>query len=276
MKIIKKVSFKRVQNLKEEFKEISKKFIEIKNKAENVGFGRTKDISELNFFFVIEYINIADRINYEKIFPNDDFIIDIEGLLNEQDKVIQHINKRKENYPEVFYKLGFINEASNCFLIATRKTSIINVSTKNTVNTISIKLNNNSLPKEIDIMCSEYYDSKFESNLKEQEEFKRFKKLSFEEHDVILQNIIQRANLGSIDFFYTEKEKQPSKKNNNNIHPFSGDSNTIKIEQAISRNLEKVTSAEFLKSLLSKAEQKENYELCAKIRDRLQFISTKL
>ena len=276
MKIIKKTAFKKAVLLKEEFREITKKFTEIKNKGGNAGLSRTENISELNFFFVIEYVNIADKINYEKIFPNDDFIIDIEGLLNEQDKIIQHINKRKENYPDIFYKLGFVNEVSNCFLIATRKPSITNVSTKNTINTVSIKLDNNSLPKDIEIMCSEFYDSKFESNLKEQEEFKRFNKLSFEEHDVILQNIIQRANMGTIDFFYTEKEKQPSRKNSNNIHNFSGDNNTIKIEQAISKNLEKVTSVEFLKSLLSKAEQKENYELCAKIRDRLEFLFPKM
>ena len=105
MKIIKKTAFKKAVLLKEEFREITKKFTEIKNKGGNAGLSRTENISELNFFFVIEYVNIADKINYEKIFPNDDFIIDIEGLLNEQDKIIQHINKRKENYHDIFYNL---------------------------------------------------------------------------------------------------------------------------------------------------------------------------
>lgn len=267
MKIIKKITFRRAKTLTEEFKLIQEKFLEIKNNGGEEGIDRIDSVSKLNYFIVIEYVNVADKINYEKIFPNDDFIVDIEGLLDEQDKVIQHINKRKEGYPEIFHKLGLVNEVTGCFIIATRKTNINNVSTKNTKNTISIRIKNSSLPKEISGMCSEYNDVKSEIFKKEQEEFNRFNRLSFDEQDIILQNILQNVNSGSVEFFYSSDSNDEKDK----VEPLSGYT-SVKMEDAFSQNIERITSIDFLKSLLKKAITKENYEFCAKIRDRLSFL----
>lgn len=270
MKIIKKITFRRAKALSEEFEIIQEKFLELKNKGGKEGIERIASISKLNFFIVIEYTNMADKINYEKIFPNDDFIVDIEGLLNEQDKVIQHINKRKEDYPEIFHKLGIIHEVTGCFIIATRKVNINNISTKNTKNTISVRINNSFLPKEVFKMCDEYYDVKSEIIKKEEEEFNRFKKISFEEQDIILQNILQNANSGSVDFFYSS-ELDESKSKDESLSGYTA----VKLQDAFSQNIERVTSVDFLKSLLKKALNKENYEFCAKIRDRLTFLEMK-
>ena len=270
MKIINRITFRRAKSLSEEFKLIQEKFSEIKNNGGKEGVARIDSISELNYFIVIEYINMADKINYEKIFPNDDFIVDIEGLLNEQDKVIQHINKRREGYPEIFHKLGLIHEVTGCFLIATRKTNINNVSTKNTKNTISIRMRNLFLPKEINKMCNEYHDIKSDIIEKEQEDFNRFNKLSFEEHDIILLNILQNANSGSVDFFHSSELN----KNEDSEESVSGYTN-VKMDDIFIQNIERITSIDFLKSLLNKALNKENYEFCAKIRDRLTFLETK-
>lgn len=270
MKIIKKISFERAKSLVEEYKAVEEKFSELKNKGGKEGIDRIDSMSDLNYFIVVEYINMADKIDYTKIFPNDDFIVDVEGLLNEQDKIIQHIKKRKYNYSEPFYKLGLIHEVTGCFLIATRKIDIKNVSTKNTKNTISIRIKNSSLPKEIEHMCDEYHNAKAEVINKEQEEFDRFSKLSFEEQDIILQNILQNATTGSVDFFYYPEPKKAHIKD----EPLSGYS-SVKIEDAFSQNIERITSVEFLKSLLDKALEKENFEFCAKIRDRLSFLSIK-
>jgi len=270
MKIIKKVSFSRAKSLTEEYKFIQEKFLDIKNKGGEEGVSRIDSISKLNYFIVLEYVNMADKIDYNKIFPNDDFIVDIEGLLNEQDKVIQHISKRKSNYPELFYKLGLMHEVTGCFLIATRKTSVTNVSTKNTKNTISVRIKNSKLPTEIEHMCEDYHSVKSEMLDKEKEEFNRFNKLSFEEQDIILQNILQNANTSSVEFFYSQEHKSLDKKE----EPLSGYSG-VKLEDAFTQNVERITSVEFLKSLLLKAIEKENYLFCAKIRDRLAFLSTK-
>jgi hypothetical protein len=268
MKIIKKITFRRAKSLSNEFKLVQDKFLEIKNNGGEEGISRTDSLSKLNYFIVVEYVNMADKINYEKIFPNDDFVVDVEGLLNEQDKVIQQINKRKDFYPDVFKKLGIIHEVTGCFLIATRKTSMTNVSTKNTKNTISVRMNKDSLPKEITEMCNEYNDVKSEIFQKEQQEFERFNKLSFEEQDIILQNILQNVNAGSTDFFYTSESREDKSE------PISGYT-SIKMEDAFSQNIERITSVEFLNSLLNKALDKENYEFCAKIRDRLFFLKMK-
>lgn len=270
MKLIKKITFRRAKSLPE-FAVIQQKFSEIQTESEKEeGLARINSISKLNYFIVIEYINMADKIDYNKIFPNDDYIVDVEGLLNEQDRVIQHINKRRNNYPEVFYKLGLIHEVTGCYLIATRKSNMNNISTKNTKNTISVKIKNNLIPKEISNMCNEYHDAKSEIIQKEQEEFHRFNRLSFEEQDIILQNILQNVNSGSVDFFYSS-EPSSSKKTE---EPISGYT-SVKIEDVFSQNLERITSVEFLQTLLNKALDKENYEFCAKIRDRLSFLETK-
>ena len=270
MKIIKKITFRRAKALTEEFGLIQEKFLELKESTGKEGISRIDSVSTLNNFIVLEYINMADKINYEKIFPNDDYIVDIEGLLNEQDKVIQHINKRKGLYPDVFHKLGLIHEVTGCFLIATRKTNLHNVSTKNTKNTISIKIKNSSLPREIVQMCDEFHIVKSEFIQKEEEHFRRFNKLSFEEQDIILQNILQNVNTGSVDFFYTSD----SYVHKNQEEPLSGYT-SVKMEDAFSQNIERITSVEFLKSLMDKALDKENYEFCAKIRDRLLFLEMK-
>ena len=267
MKIIKKITFRRAKSLSTEFELIQQKFLEINKNGGEEGIARISSVSELNYFIVLEYINIADKINYEKIFPNDDFIVDIEGLLNEQDKVIQHINKRKDQYSQIFHKLGIMHEVTGCFVIATRKTNINNISTKNTKNTISIKIKNKSFPREVIQMCNEYYDVKSDTIKKEQEEFDRFNKLSFEEHDIILQNILQNANSNSVEFFYSS-ESEDSKNKEDSLSGYTN----MKLADAFSQNIERITSVEFLKSLLNKAVSKENYEFCAKIRDRLAFL----
>jgi len=266
MKIIKKVSFRRAKSLLEEYKLVQEKFFEIKSKGGKEGIARIDSISKLNYFIVLEYVNMAEKIDYSKIFPNDDFIVDVEGLLNEQDKVIQHINKRKL-YPKMFHKLGLIHEVTGCFLIATRKSDIKNLSTKNTKNTISIRMNYAHMPQEVEHMCDDYYKAKSELVNREQEEFKRFNKLSFEEQDIILYNILQNATTGSVEFFYYPAIHNKTE----SLSGYSG----VKIEEVFNQNLDRITSVEFLNSLLTKAIDKENYEFCAKIRDRLQFLLTK-
>src|ERR1035437_5962930 len=201
MKLIKKITTKRAKTFKE-YELVQKKFNEIKN-SENTqsGISRTDTVDELNFFIVVEYINVADRIDYLKIFPKDDridylkifpkddFIVDIEGLLNEQYKIIQHINKRKNDYSECFYKLGLINEVTGVYFIATRKSDVKYLSMKNTKNTISIKFDAESLPKEIEQMCFDYHESNQNAINKEKDEFDRFNKMSILE--VLISFIIQ-------------------------------------------------------------------------------------
>jgi hypothetical protein len=271
MKIIKKITHRRAKALPE-YEYIKDKFADIKSKGgqKTEGIERSQSLDKLNYFIVLEYFNMAEKIDYAKIFPTDDYVIDVEGLLNEQDKIIQLINKRKDNYPEMFYKLGFVNEVVGCFLIATRKSKMNHISTKNTKNTISIKIKD-TFPREIKEMCNDYYAIKSEASEREQEEFIRFNRLSFDERDIILQNILENAAENSVAFFYPPDNR---KRNKSDLTQ-SGATGTVKLEEVFNQNIEKITSIEFLRSLLYKAEQKENYEFCAKIRDRLEFLKVR-
>ena len=49
----------------------------------------------------------------------------------------------------------------------------------------------------------------------------------------------------------------------------------IKMEDVFKQNIDRITSVEFLDSLLVKEKEKENYEFCIKIRDRLNFLLKK-
>ena len=72
MKIIKKISFKRAKSLLEEYKSVQEKFSEIKSKGgKEEGVARIDSLSKLNYFIVLEYNNMADKIDYDKIFPNN-------------------------------------------------------------------------------------------------------------------------------------------------------------------------------------------------------------
>lgn len=274
MKIIKKITYRRAKALPE-YELIKAKFKEIKsnkNLLKTEGIERSDSLEKLNYFIVIEYINMADRIDYSKIFPNDGYSMDVEGLLNEQDKIIQYINRRKQDYPEMFYKLGFVNEVVGCFLIATRKSNVNNISTKNTKNTISIKIKE-SFPREIKQMCHDYHTTRVAVSEREEEEFVRFSRLSFDEKDIILQNIIENASTNSLIFYYPPDNRKRNLKNEDVMQ--SGNTGTIKLEDVFNQNIEKITSVEFLASLLKKAEEKENYEFCAKIRDRLEYLKVR-
>lgn len=260
MKIIKKITNRRAKALLE-YSSIQEKFNEIKSNKKTIkeGVERSSSLEKLNFFIVLEYVNIAENINYSKIFPNGDYEINVEALLSEQSKVIQQINNRSLNYPEVFYKLGFTNEVVGCFLIGTRKQNLENVSTKNTKNTISVKIKNN-FPKEIKQMCNDYHLTRADILQKQHKEFARFNKLSFEEDDIVLQTIMENSGNNSFLFYY------PEKSTSNNSNKMSA---VIKLEEVLDQNIEKITSVDFLKSILNKAVIEEKYEFCARVRDRL-------
>lgn len=268
MKLTKKITFKRAKNLPE-FRTIEEKFNEIKGKEDNKGIARLNSVSNLNFYIVVEYVNLVDKIDYSKIFPNDNLIVDFEALMNEQERIMEYMQKKKTNSFPAFNKLGLTNDVTGCYLIATRK-NIQSISKKNTSNTISVKFMANSFPNEVDSICEEFYYDKKETIKKEQDEFDKFLHLSFEEQDIILQNILQNIQLPTITFYTIPASAETNMREikMNKYIP-------IKIEDIALQNIEKINSIEFLSNLLANAEVAENYELCAKIRDRMCFVENK-
>lgn len=270
MKLIRKITFRRVKEFPQ-FEIISNKFKEVKELGSRYGIAKVASLSELNYYVVIEYSNIADRINYERIFPKNG-IVDYEMLILEQKKLCEHIIRRNCNYPEVFKLLGPVNEVIGCYLIATNKSNSGLLTTKNTINNISIKLPCKSMPREIDIMCSLYRDNIKKPISEEQEEFEKFIKVSFEEQDIVLQSVLLNVQLYPV--MVSEGAITLQEVDNQQNHTEMRHTNTpIRIEDIASNNVANITSIEFLGMLLKASEIKENYELCVKIRDRIHELN---
>lgn len=236
MIIVREIDFSRARELNQ-IKEISKKFDSILKNNPNGKMSKKGSISALKYFFVIECNNSLEKFGMFDFFINT--------IKKENKKGKKNVSKSK---PDIFDKLGEENEVKACYIVATTKTKIDSISTRNSTASISLKLNFDNLPEEIEEMCEEYSDF-----VKERDEIMGISRM-FEE-----------MMFKPLDFL-------PSIDSINNFHQ-SGNSKAFKIEDIIEDNIDEVSNIKFLNSLLSTALESENYELCAKIRDRINEIS---
>src|SRR4051812_35094158 len=97
MRIVKKILYDRAIEIVQ-FKKIKQAFNKIKTKPHSTGIGSVKEISRLNFYFVIDHLNIIqEKVDYNKIFPDSQngeaTCIDYKVLAEEQDKVKSLLTK---------------------------------------------------------------------------------------------------------------------------------------------------------------------------------------
>lgn len=270
MRLLKKISYRRAKELSA-FEEVTKKFNAIKLAGAAHGIAREDGLSKLAFYVVVEYKNVVDMINYSRVFCENG-TVDYDALVSEQKKLCEHIIRRNCGYPETFKLLGPVNEVSGCYLIATRKKNANFLTIKNTPNTISVKFKNDKLPKEAESICAEYMGSKNLPSSTERNEFENFIKTKFEQQDAILQSVLFNVQLYPImiseSVLWSESSSKQSK-----ITEMENSNNPIKIEDIASKNIDNITSVDFLTTLLELSVKSENYELCAKIRDRINQLS---
>lgn len=271
MKLIKKITFKRIAELPQHKKvlKIFDKFKEDKNIDLHNSIKRTKDASKLNYFFVLEYENILKtKFNFKKMFDknfNHDNIVNLSKILEEKDKVEKYIEEKKKKEPAFFSKIGFPNEVTGCYLVGTNKKSINyikDLDLKNKNNLILIKFDYKDLPKEFEILCNEYYQKTQDQLKKERDEIEKFSKLNSEEQDLFINNLLNNINSPSlmiIEGFNLNYNDNYSK--NSNFTFYDGFSE---------HNIQQINNIQFLEALKINAEEKEAFELCAKIRDRLK------
>ena len=265
MKLVRKITFRRVKEFPQ-FETISNKFNEMKKACRN-GIAKVDSLSDLNYYIVVEYSNVVDRISYERIFPKNG-IVDYDALIAEQKKLCEHIIRRNCGYPKIFKLLGPVNEVTGCYLIATRKSNVETLTIKNNPNTISIKLALDFITKEIEFLCTSYRDNVIKPIDYERADFEKFIKISFEEQDAVLQSVLMNVQLYPVIVSEGILTHQVVDKQQN--HTEMEHANTpIRIEDIASKNVSNITSVEFLNVLLQSSLSKENYELCAKIRDRI-------
>jgi hypothetical protein len=248
------------------------KFKEDTNIDKHNSIKRTKDPSKLNYFFAIEYENIfKKKFNFKNIFDKNskkNNSIDLDKLIEEKEKIEKYIQEKKVNEPSCFKKLGLLNEVVGCYLVGTNKKSVNHIRDldfKNKNNLILIKLDYKNLPKEIDDLCNEFHKKTQDQLKKEKEEFEKFSKLNAEEQDNFINNILDNINppsLITID-------------NLNVDYSFFSNSGFTFYDGLSEKNIQIINNIEFLEALKLNAEEKEQYEFCAKIRDRLDEIKSK-
>ena len=268
MKLVRKIKFKRAKEI------ISFKKIEsVLNKTKDTDCSNPKsiksflDISKLNFFLVLEYVNlISEKVNYKKIFPDSSIgsnaIIDFNNLVEEQEKLKSYIQKTKHKGPSYFKNIGILNEVVGCYMVVTtyknlKKVKNFDFKNKNSEEFIAIKFDFKKLPFEFEKICSNYGKNQFDYLEKEKEEFQNFLNLSNEEQDFI------------IDDMHDLIQNPFSKLENENFEIEKPPHTATTIQFAAENNINQIYNIDFLLCMLSSAEESENYELCIKIRDRI-------
>lgn len=279
MRLIKKINFKRAKELSQ-FKKIKMIFEKIKEEAIDTNkIKNIKDLKRLHYYLVIEYVNLVnEKINYNKIFPNNgkerSVTVDYNILLNEQEKLKKYIANKKDTEPEYFKKLGFINEVTHCYLIATPKKNALAINKADLNKTdlfITIKLNFKYLPEEFKQLCNSYAKEKCDALEKERIEYDKFMRLDADEKDVKIQDILLQINPSTSLDYYDHNKKDVAINSYVDLPHNSGQTMDIAIEN----NLNKIWNISFLTIIMEGAIKKENYELCAKIRDRISLLESR-
>lgn len=270
MRLFKKLAYRRAREFPQ-FEKISQKFNEIKSANAKYGIAREDSVSKLTFYVVVEYSNVVDRINYSKIFCENG-TVNYDALVSEQKKLCEHIIRRNCGYPELFKSLGPVNEVIGCYLVATRKKNVNVLTTKNTPNTISVKIPNDALPKEIESICAEYKNIRNTSLSKEKSDFENFIRLRFEQQDGILQSVLFNVQLYPVVISESVLWSDSINKQQKGAE-MSNSNKPIRIADIASKNINNITSVEFLNTLLELSIKSESYELCARIRDRISELS---
>jgi len=265
MRLFKKISYDRFLNLNE--KDVFLQSLDTLLKEKKSNKLSKLDIKEFNFYIVLEYINIFDTIDYDKIFPQQGVFIDYQSLQKEHNNIINKIKKRleKKNEPESFNRLGITNFVKGCFLIGGNIKDIPSKINKSSGSFISIKLDYKNLPKEISELCDEFYNKQNFYISKEQEDFEQFFKLTSKEQEKLMGNFFEQFSSNAnktVLFSYTGVN-------------ITNTSTPITFEDFFSQNLDFFVDRDFLETMMKKAMGEEKYEICAKIKKRLENLDKK-
>jgi hypothetical protein len=278
MKLAKKITFKRVMELPQ-FKKVVEIFEKFKKDVKidkNNSIKKTKEASKLKYFIVIEFENVfKNRINFDSFYDKDKNkgeIINIDRVLEEKEKLEKYLSEKKADQPQCFSKLGIVNEVLGCYLVGTNKKNVNFVNDldlKNKKNNIIIKFDNKDLPKEINQICNDYYKKTQEDIKRQKEEFDRFLKFNSEEQDFLIKNLIDNINSP----FNNQENNGSALIIFDNIYYSNFASSGYTFFDGFSeKNLKTINSIELLEALRINAEEKEQFEFCAKIRDRIKEI----
>lgn len=260
MRIAKKIEFEKVKNI-DLFLLLKKKFNKLKQTKPNSSIARFDNIFDLNFYLIIECKDVSKELGFDKNKkPN-------EILLNHEEnnkKFLNHL-KVKNSQPFYFKKLGLLNDVLGCYLVATTKKEKENISIYNSINTISCKFTFDNLPSDFEDICNEYELYNINNNISINPYLNDIFNISTLERDKILENILK-----SISFIEVPKNIYiPYKFKSNDLETNYFNNN---IENLIEIKINNINDVDFLEKVMDSAIENDNFELCAKIRDRIKKI----
>lgn len=114
------------------------------------------------------------------------------------------------------------------------------------------------MPSEFKKMCEKFHKIQKIKNIKKQEEIDSFIHFNENEQEEIVSDILG----------YKQIIQEPL---NDNI-VYSGGNLVNTFELAAEQNIDNINNIEFLTNMLNSALVNENYEFCAKIRDRIYYL----
>lgn len=273
MKLVKEIKVDRAKELNE-YSFIKQKFSKLKKEKNN----KLTSINNLNYYFVIEFEDLLDNPEFFKsLFSREN--MNINNFKKLEDDYINGLNEsKKSNFnelPKFFKKLGEHNKINGCYLVATIKTDKTKITTHNSQSTISIKLNLKELPNEFKKMCGEFYDYKEKLAEQEREEMNKIVNMTFEQQNKLMSNILRGIDFSSVNIFGPSNPILSFKKSPNEIFDFNTVNSKVRIEDVIENKIQDISDINFLNNLLKTSEQSENFELCVKLRDRINQLSKK-
>jgi hypothetical protein len=226
----------------------------------------------LNFYLVIEYENAFDSVNFDEMFPENSIFVDFQALRKEHSNIISKIKKQIENkkIPDYLKKLGVTNIIKGCYLVYNTSKEFPENIKKSSKNFYSLKLDYKNLPKEISDMCEEYYSKNSIHISKEKDDFDAFFKLTLKEQEKEMAIFFHQYSN------YTNKSIIFSVVNPGIVLKTGETSGNLTIEERFEQKIPYFTDINLLEQVLEKAKKDENYELCIKIKERINFLKNNL
>ena len=257
IRLIKEIKLSRFKKLKY-FKDIEKEISILSKTKEKSIFSKINDLSELKFYFLIEGKHLFDKDEYFKDFFKKP--IDKEEFKKKHEEILKSIENKK-NKPKDFYPLEGI-EFKGCYLLVTNKTDMAKINPFSSNLSYSHKIDKlGRYPKEIKEMCEEYNTYISESSILEMEELKKFMSLPKEDKSSLIENILN----GIVGF----------KKNESAEKSYDYVKSKVRIEDVLENKISDIDDTKLLNTMMESAINKENYELCSVIRDRIKEIEEK-
>lgn len=263
MRIAKKIDFEKAKRI-DLFLLLKQKINKIKQNKPNSSIAQVNDIQILNYYLIIECKDVSKELGFDKNKkPNEVFFNNHEN----NKKFIKHL-KVKNSQPFYLKKLGLLNEIVGCYLVATTKKEKENISIYNSINTVSCKFGFDNLPLEFESICDEYEIYNINNNISVNPYLNDIFNISTIERDKILENILK-----SISFMEMPKNVYKTYDSTVNNSEVKGYKNNI--ENILEKEIKTINDIGFLEKSMETAIDNENFELCAKIRDRIKDIKNK-